>query len=614
MEFPYASVRPFQEDMIKNISECLAKKKHIIIDAPTGIGKTVGSLLPAVEYALKENKTVFFLTSRLSQHKAAIDTLKSMRKSAGFTAIDLVGKKHLCSFDTKEMDSSSFSTFCSAMIRDKRCQFYKNFRSDVNEAERQVMLRMLENESPIPSQKVLALAGGRFCSYEMLMELSKKANVIVADYFHMFSPLREKLLKRTGRNIEDAIIIVDEAHALADRLRNHLSFKISTRVVELAEKEARDFTEFETADSLKNIKKALEKTEKSKLALEDEVFIEKEDFMKCIESVAGYDHLIKTLTELGERVLEERRKSHVDRVAAFLHAWKGEDYGYARIFSREKDYGKKKLAVYYNAMDPSIISRPVIHNSHSTILMSGTMSPMEMHRDILGLEGERTLLAAYESPFPKENRLNIVATHVTTRYKERSPQMFAKIAFTTVLCSEATKGNMAVFFPSYDIRDKVYDLVKERVKKHILLERPEMTKDEREATIDKMKELSNEGAVLFGVMGGSFSEGIDLPGDCLNGVIIVGLPLARPDLFTQALISYYNKRFGKGVMYAYTYPAMIKVLQAAGRCIRTETDRGVIVFCDKRFIERSYRYLFPSDFDAEVTDRPEIEIKRFFGN
>lgn len=613
MNFPYQEVRAPQKEMMHDVGSCLEKGENLIIHAPTGTGKTIGVLHPAVRYASQNGKTVFFLTSRLSQHKLAVRTLQDMKKEGSFMAVDLVGKQHLCSFDMEGTDSSSFSTFCSAMIKDKKCKFYQNMKSPLMENKRERALRMLSKEMPLMSQDVKERVSSTYCSYEMLMELAKKTDVIVGDYFHVFSPTREKILARSGKKLENAVIIVDEAHGLADRLRDSMSAKISLFTLERAAKEARDFVAHDEAGFIEEMIILLEEFADEKLKEKEEAFVEKNEWTGEIERIGEYGRIAQSLAEIGAAVLQERKRSYIDSVASFLHAWPGSDYGFARILSKEigKREHRKKVSIAYRAMDPSIISAEIFRKAHSAILMSATMSPMEMHRDILGLEPERTKMKSYSSPFPRENRMNIMVPHITTRYKERNHETYTKIASTVALCVNAVKGNTAVFFPSYAIRDKIELMAAMHIRKTILTEEQGMSKDGRDRIIQEMKQRTDR--VLFGVLGGSFSEGVDLPGNALNGVIVVGLPLARPDLFTQSLIDYYSKRFTRGRLYAYDYPAIIKVMQAAGRCIRTEKDRGVCVFCDSRFVQQKYRWLFPPDMEAEVTERPELRIREFFG-
>ena len=607
--FPFSSVRSSQKEMMDDVTKAVAAERHLVADAPTGLGKTIAVLYPSIEYAVANGKSVFFLTSRISQHKAAIETLKLMKDAGNkFSAVDIVGKRHLCSQDVDDMNSSMFNSYCSAMIKDKRCEFYKNARSEELVSERGRIIRILASSTP-GTEESMKIASARYCTYELLMDAARHADVIVGDYFHLFG-MKDKFLKRMSKQLQDSIIIVDEAHNLSPRLRDYLSSRISLGTCDAAAKEAGDFVEPEVKSIVKEVGKRIEKMGKS-LFNKKEIFVPREDFIDRVNEIGRYDSIIARLTEVGQKILEEKKISQIDRIAEFLNLWKRDESGYARILSREKIHDTNQLVLQFSCLDPSLLSREVVRGSHSTILMSGTLSPMEMHRDLLGLEQERTDLKSYTSPFPKENRLNIIATGITTQYKERTEDNLQKIAKTVTLCISTIKGNSAVFFPSYDMRNKLCAMI--YTGKHIIMEKNDMTKRDRDAVKEELRAHMQTGAVLFGVMGGSFSEGIDLPGDLLNGVIIVGLPLDRPNLSSEALINYYDERFGRGRDYGYNFPAMIKVMQAAGRCIRTEKDRGVIVFADERFTWQNYKRIFPKNWDFKVTDRPDNEIRKFFG-
>ena len=608
MKFPYATVRAPQAQLMKDVIFAVENKGHLIADAPTGLGKTIGVVFPALEHAVERKKSVVFLTSRLSQHKMVIETLKMMKDAGNtFTAVDIVGKKHLCSHDVADMDSSMFSSFCSAMVKDKRCNYYKNSKNPEMTGDRTGLLLNVSLSGPLGTQEAMQLMSGRYCTYEMLMDAAKGADMVVGDYFHVFGS--DGLMKRTGKQLSDTIIIVDEAHNLSARLRSSLSSRLSTRTCELAAREASEADEAAARDYIIDIGKAIQRIGKN---LIEEIFVTRDELMEMVSEIGNYDKIIETLTRTAEHILEERKISFTDRVAAFLHAWKGDDYGYARILSRHKIRGEDHIGLQYNCLDPSLISKSIIAESHSTILMSGTLSPMEMHRDLLGMDADRTMMKSYESPFPKRNRKNIIVDGITTKYSERNEKNFLRIADVVTRCVHAIRGNAAVFFPSYGIRDKIYEIAAPGIKKHVVLEDSRMTKDERDHVKDDMQQHAANGCVLFGVLAGSFSEGIDLPGELLNGVVIVGLPLEKPSLSSKALIDYYEQRFQRGMAYGYTFPAMIKVMQAAGRCIRSEQDRGVVIFADERFTWRNYRYIFPRSWDFTVSESPEKEVARFF--
>lgn len=611
LQFPFSSIRGPQEELISDVRNTVTAGRHLVANAPTGMGKTVAALYPSLEYAANNGKTVFFLTSRLSQHKIAIETLKKMADADKINAVDLIGKKWLCSHDVQDMDSSMFSNHCSALIRSNQCKYYRNFKEKGEiKPEARNAITLLKSK-PLHSEEAKTLVGHTFCTYELLTEAANSSDVVVADYFHIFSPHGKKFLKRMGKTLENSIIIADEAHNLPDRIRKNLSSKISTRTCDLAKREAGQFG-LDVKEYIECAEEAISMTARKFLMSSSESFISKEEFFQKIEKLCGYKAASLALAQAGEKVLETRKKSHIERMAIFLAGWEGPDEGYARIISRERIMGKDHVSIFYNCMDPSLVSKPIINDSHSTILMSGTLSPMEMYRDLLGLNEHRTDLKSYSSPFPKNNRLNIITKGITTKYKERTPENFARIARTVALCASTIKGNAAVFFPSYEIMKKIRALCGSGIGKQVFAEEQGMTKEERKKLIEEFESSHQKGAVLFGVLAGSFSEGIDLPGDKLNGVIIVGIPLEKPTLFTKALTDYYDSRFKKGMEYGYIYPAMIKVMQASGRCIRTETDRGVCVFADDRFLWRNYRTVFPNDWNFLVTERPEMDIKKFF--
>jgi DNA excision repair protein ERCC-2 len=276
-----------------------------------------------------------------------------------------------------------------------------------------------------------------------------------------------------------------------------------------------------------------------------------------------------------------------------------------------KDNKQVRLELSYRCLDPALVTAEMIESSYCTIVMSGTLSPLEMYRDLMGFP-EGTLLKSYKSPFSQKNRKNIIIPSVTTEYKERGDLMYRKIA---EICSDIVNrvpGNSAIFFPSYKLRDDIYNHFMYACKKTTLLEEKELSKDQKRELLDTFKSYSKTGAVLLGAISGSFSEGIDLPGEFLKCVVVVGVPLSVPDLETRKLIDYYEQKFGKGREYGYTLPAMTRCLQGAGRCIRSETDRGFIAFLDKRFSWPKYKKAFPSDWEIGEENEHVTSVVEFF--
>ena len=313
----------------------------------------------------------------------------------------------------------------------------------------------------------------------------------------------------------------------------------------------------------------------------------------------------------ADEVIEEKKKSFALTVASFLEHWKGQDYGFTRILTKGfTDDGKPVMTLKYKCLDPSLITKDIIENSYMVVGMSGTLTPLGMYKDLLGFDNVELL--EYDNPFPKKNQLHLIVPGITTKFSVRSEEMYKKIALKTACLVNAVPGNSIVFFPSYKLRDEINTFFEKWCKKTTFLEQREMKKQERDELLEKFKGYKDQGAVLLAVSNGSFGEGIDLIGDYLKAVFIVGIPLNRPDLETKELIAYYEKRFRKGWDYGYIYPAIITTIQNAGRCIRSENDRGVMVFLDERYKWDNYFKCFPKDKHFMITKTPVAMINEFF--
>jgi DNA excision repair protein ERCC-2 len=445
----------------------------------------------------------------------------------------------------------------------------------------------------------------RLCPYEVAMLIAKGARVIIADYYYVFHPsIREGFLKRINVALEDVILVLDEGHNLPERIKELASDQMSTSGVSRAVQEARKHGMDELAERIGAIGDALSALGEG---VSGEAYADKERFIEEIENVTPFEPLVEELKRAADLVREEHRASSIGGLAGFLEAWNEAGVGFARIISREQG----TLVGYelnVRCLDPAIFSRDVVQKCHATVLMSGTLLPTAMYKELLGMDRARELLL--RSPFPRENQMTLVVPKTSTRYAQRSDQQYQDIAQIVSRALHSIPGNVAVFFPSYAVRDEVTRRVV--TAKSALTEEAGMSGADKKIIMERMSALRSQGAVLFGVMGGSFSEGVDYPGDLLRGVIIVGLPLQRPDLETEALIKYYDGKFGKGWEYGYAFPAFNRMLQSAGRCIRTETDRGVIMLLDERYSWRGYAQLFPPDWDVKTSLLFEPLIERFF--
>jgi len=324
---------------------------------------------------------------------------------------------------------------------------------------------------------------------------------------------------------------------------------------------------------------------------EKEILIAKEQFISKINVVVKYDELLSQLELAAEEVREKQRRSYLGGIAAFLQAWKGDEQGYVRILSEQRSKQGSYLSLNHSCLDASLITKDLFSRIHAGVIMSGTLSPTGMYKDLLGIE--RNVQKNYRSPFPLENRLQLIVPETSTTYRLRGEQMFKLMARKCVEISALIPGNIALFFPSYDLRNKVGSFIS--TDKKLFWEKADLSKEEKELLLAQFKAEKDRGGILLGVTGANFAEGVDFPGDLLNGVVVAGLPLARPDLKTKEIVRYYDQKFSRGWEYGYVYPAVNKCRQSAGRCIRSETDRGAIIFLDERFAWKNYYDCFPRE-------------------
>ncbi len=612
--FPFKEIREGQREFMQDVESSLGEGKHLMAHAPTGLGKTAAVISPALEFSLKNNKTVFFLTPKHTQHTIVVDTLKRIHKKfkTNFVAVDIIGKQWTCPHKLRDLDSREFNEFCRAIKREERCKFYNQVRrGKLSEKAKQMIARI--KREPMHAEKVAEICSDNgLCPYEICTEIGKDANVIVCDYFHIFSPrVRKAFLSKLSKELDNLILIIDEAHNLPGRVRKLLSNNLTEFSLKRAVGEA-NFLGFETlADDFRDIARILKELGEG-MAKFDERLVKKEDFSSTLVEKVGmkYNDFVESVNDLGEEVLNipNRHRSYSKAIGRFLDSWAKEDRGYARILRKGKD-----TVLSRTCLDPSLSSMTVFDDSHSSVFMSGTLIPVGMYMDVLGLKPERTELREYMSPFPEENRLLLLVPGVTTKFSERSDYMYRRYARIISEIAAEVPGNLAVFFPSYQVMGSVAGNMRE-IKKSILVERQGMKKEDRVQLCNQLvNSTASGGGILLGVQAGSLSEGVDYANNLLDAVIVVGLPLETPTLEIKSLIEYYDFKFERGWDYGYIYPAMNRALQAAGRCIRSETDRGAIVLMDERFKWQNYRKCFPKDFEFVTTEIPTKYVRRFFG-
>ena len=453
--FPHSVIRNIQDDMLLDVDNVVKNKKCLIMHAPTGIGKTAGVLAPVLAYAIKNKLTIFFLTNRHTQHVIAIDTLKKIKEkyNLNIKAADIIGKKWMCPVPGIErLYSSEFAEYCKTVREDNKCEFYANTRKKSKPTVKaKAVLSELKQLSPCHIETVKDLCSKqKLCPYEISALMARDANVIITDYYYIFSPtIRDSFFKRIQKDINETIIIVDEGHNLSLRVRDLMTERLSIFMVKRAISEAKKFKYNEAKKNLIEIKNILENLAKD-IKENGEALIRREEFAKKVNMISDYDDLISDFEFIGDAVRETKKQSSIGSIARFLNTWQGSDEGFVRIIEKKP----KAIILSYRCLDPSLVTRDVINSAHSTIIMSGTLTPTTMYRDLLGFEKD-TVEKLYKSPFPIKNRLNLIIPETSTKYSLRNEKQFRRIAKICADIVNEVPGNSALFFPSYYLRDAV---------------------------------------------------------------------------------------------------------------------------------------------------------------
>ncbi len=592
--------------MIKDIEDILSRGSHIILEAPTGFGKTITSLYPSLRYAITNGKKLLYLVRTNSQEQKVIEEAKKL----GVKAVSMQGRAHMCPLsqeldEIKAGNAEELSLLCSKLKKEvnkgnrNACPYYANYLEKGDEM-RDYILEVHTSEEIF--QKGLQM---EICPYEAVKDSLKEASIVVLPYIYFLAPfLRNTILDKMEVDFKDMILIVDEAHNFPDFARELRSDELTERALELMEKECLDYGNKiimgkPCADVAEYIKEAIYQMEE--FVDEDEGIIPhyafEEEIAKMMDiSVNDIPRLAMDLLKFGMAIREEkmnRRKlprSYIYHAGNFLLAWKD---SYATEYIHIVKMGKNpKVEIF--CLDPAGITE-IIRNVHASIHMSGTLS-LESYRAIVNLP-EDSLLRRYKSPFPPENLKILYVDDVTTKYEELEEHLDKIAKYVEEIVSVGR--NTAVFFPSYSLLEKILKIsdirgmVEERGIKQLELHR-------------RIENFKERGGVILSVFGGRISEGLDFPGKLLEIAVIVGIPYPKPTARLKMLTKYYDYKFGNGWEFAFKVPASIKIRQAIGRLIRSENDRGVAVILDRRAIQ------FKDEIPATKSKNLTREIKDFF--
>lgn len=592
IEFPFP-YRKGQYDLAASVYRTILRKKKLFIQAPTGVGKTMSVIFPAVK-AVREGlgQKIFYLTAKTITRTVAEQAFRTLKEQGlKFKVVTLTAKEKICLCEETDCNPDA-------------CPYAKGHFDRVNDA----VFDMITGGRDISRETLEEQARKyRVCPFELSLDVSVWTDAVICDYNYVFDPNAhlKRFFSESGDN--GYLFLIDEAHNLVERGREMYSavlYKEDILEVRRAVKQM---------DS--RLAKRLEETNRLMLELKREC----EDY-RVLESVSHLAlKLMNLLTEM-ERFLEEYREGEkrelvLDlyfQVRDFLNIHDILDENYVIYSELERD-GRFKVKLF--CVNPAANLQNYLEQGNSTIFFSATLLPIRYYKKLLSVETDDYAVYA-ESPFPEENRLLIIGRDVSTRYTQRGQIMYRRIAEYIAAVAEARRGNYMAFFPSYRFMEDVYEeFIRRAPGITAVVQSQFMDEKEREQFLERFEASDSAGLVGFCVMGGIFSEGIDLAADRLIGAVVVGTGLPQVCNDREIVKQYFDSRGMDGFDYSYRYPGMNKVLQSAGRVIRTENDRGIIVLLDGRFCQKQYQELFPREWKVSricsVGDIKE-EAERFW--
>ncbi len=593
LAFPYDAPRPGQQEMAGAVARAIRQQDRIFIQAATGIGKTMAAIFPAVKAIGGGGaEKVFYLTARTTGRLAAEKALDEMRGvGLRLKSLSLTAKDKICPHPDVE---------CSA----EECRRARGHFDRLPDARGGLFAADAWTRAAVEA----AADRHQVCPFELSLELSAWADLVVCDYNYAFDP-KAYLRRFFQEGAGEYAFLVDEAHNLVDRSREMFSAEILKRPF-LALRRA-------LKSELPHLHRQLGRINRWMLAARKRC---EEAGAPIVENAPPEDlePLLRGFAQAAERWLEKNVKSAFRQelleryfeVAGFLRVAEQFDDTYAALI--ETPPGDVRLKLF--CMDPSRQIAAALNRSRSAVFFSATLAPLDYFKTMLGCEEAAEL--AVPSPFPPENLGVFVCDRVSTLYRHRArtrPEV-ARIVRTFVT---RVQGNFLLFFPSYEYMRMVHEAFCEAHPQcRTLVQAPGMSERQREVFLERFESDTRETLVGFAVMGGIFGEGIDLVGTRLSGAAIVGVGLPAVGLERELIRDYFTRRLDQGFEYAYMYPGINRVLQAAGRVIRTETDRGAVLLIDQRYGYRGYRELLPEHWQTtRISDGRRLadELARFWG-
>lgn len=576
MKFPF-EYRTGQKDLVTYVYQTIYHKRKLFIEAPTGVGKTISTLFPAVK-AMGEGmgQKIFYLTAKTITRTVAENALEIMREGGlKFKSVILTAKDKICFMEETECNPDY-------------CPYAKGHFDRINDAIYDLLIHADNFTREAIEEYALK---HQICPFEMCLDMSLFADAVICDYNYLFDP--HVYLKRffTEGIREDYTFLIDEAHNLVERGREMYSAVLYKEDFLRIKKRVHDHS--------RKLERALEKSNKQLLELKREC-----ETYQILDSVGPL--ALSLLTVMGELedFLEEQEEGELRQevlefyfaVRSFVSIHELVDENYV-IYTQHEEDGRFRIKLY--CVNPANNLQKALDQGISTVYFSATLLPIRYYRSLLSGRDDDYAIYAH-TPFLPEQKAVLLGRDVSSRYTRRGPEEYAQIAGYIYEVARSHRGNYMIFFPSYRMLEDVLEIYERQYALpgiQILVQNPSMEEEEREEFLSAFEEQTGQTVLGFCVMGGIFAEGIDLVGDRLVGAVIVGTGIPQISREREILKQYYDEKGESGFDYAYRFPGMNKVLQSAGRVIRSHEDRGIILLLDERFCSPDYRSLFPREWE-----------------
>jgi DNA excision repair protein ERCC-2 len=584
LKFPFDNLRDGQNELMGHVENSIKNGEQLFAEAATGIGKTISVIYPAIKGLEKHNcAKIFYLTA------------KTIGRMVAYQALDLMNEKGLKS---KSVIITAKDKICfnpSYRCDPEKCKYAKGHFDRVNDA-----ILEIYNE-PVFDRDIITEISfkHRVCPFELSLDLALWADVVICDYNYVFDPIVN--LRRFFESEQGKFIVcIDEAHNLVDRAREMYS-------AELFKQENLDFRKV-IKDAAPEIYKITGKINLEFLKMKKEC--EKSGSVVSKELPQKFINVLRVFLMISDNWFEDNKKAKLkdfvlDYYFQILKFVRISEYFSDHFVSYYEKNGKElKIKIY--CIDPGDLLKISHKKSWSTIFFSATLTPMTYFKSLLGGDekGEELKIA---SPFPIENFKLLIQDKIATTYKKRNSTLeLVKDTIKTFVSGK--KGNYLIFFPSYKYMEDVVRLLPNE-DFNIMVQQKYMTEPQRENFLEEFDKTNGKSLLGFVVMGGIFGEGIDLMGDNLIGAVVVGVGLPQVCLERNLIKEYYDQNNKRGFPFAYTYPGFIRVLQASGRVIRSDDDKGMVLLIDQRFSYTNYKKLFPEHWSQYRKVKYSEELK-----